>query len=216
MILLNTKRLCFVFLVLIGMSASSQEDKFNRISVEITTGVHVPFAPVNHISRSNYVGFKQFQLSGRYMLTESFGLKGHYAFNGFSSSKNKNYKISFNRVGLEAVANVGKLLKVDYRLRERLGLLVHSGFGITLAKPSFVDGTDHIGNFLIGLTGQIKLNDNFTLLGDMTYVRSFEQQYSYKGQLINANFDPVSGSFVNVSIGIMYNFGEERYHADWY
>jgi len=56
----------------------------------------------------------------------------------------------------------------------------------------------------------------FAILGDLTYVGSFRQQYAYNGELINANSDPESGSFVNVGIGIVYYFGEEKYHADWY
>jgi OOP family OmpA-OmpF porin len=150
------------------------------------------------------------------MITEKLGVKAHYAFNRFSNSKDSDMGMSFNRVGVEGVANVGKLLNVSFHLRERFGLLFHTGAGITFAKPSSVDGTDHIGNILVGFTGQIKLNENFTLLGDLTYVANLKQQYAYDGELINGNYDPVPGSFVNLSFGIMYNFGFEKYHADWY
>src|SRR5690606_36035967 len=121
-------------------------------------------APNDGISRSKYIGFKQFQLSGRYMFTEKFGLKGHYAFNRFSNPKNSEMGMTFNRVGLEGIANVGKLLNVGFHLRERFGLLFHTGAGITFANPAAVSGTDHIGNILVGFTGQIKLNESFTLL----------------------------------------------------
>ena len=216
MILLKTKQFCLLMLLLATISVTAQSDKFNRFSAEVTTGVHVPLAPNYGISRSKYIVFSQFQISGRYMFTDKFGVKGHYGFNGFSDPKNSNMKLGLNRLGLEGVANLGKLMNVDYRLRERFGLLLHTGVGVTFAQPSSVDGTDHMGNILVGLTGQIKLNDSFTLLGDMTYIANLKQQYAYNGELINANYDPEPGSFVKVSIGIMYSFGERKYHADWY
>src|SRR5690606_37980909 len=170
MILGKPKQFCLLLLFFATLAVSAQTDKFNRFSGEFTTGIHVPLAPNDGISRSKYIGFKQFQLAGRYMFTEKFGLKGHYAFNRFSSSADSDMGMTFNRVGLEGVANVGKLLNVGFHLRERFGLLFHAGAGLTFANPSNVSGTDHIGNILVGFTGQIKLDNDFTLLGDLTYV----------------------------------------------
>src|SRR5690606_33585615 len=216
MILGKPKQFCLLLLFFATLAVSAQTDKFNRFSAEFTTGIHVPLAPNDGISRSKYIGFKQFQLSGRYMFSEKFGLKGHYAFNRFSNPKNSDMGNTFNRAGLEGVMNVGKLLNVSYLIRERFGLLFHAGAGITMAKPSSVHSNETIGNLMAGFTGQIKLDNSFALLGDLTYVGSFNQHYAYNGELINANFDPESGGFVNVSIGILYYFGEEKYHADWY
>ncbi|WP_157429291.1 hypothetical protein [Aequorivita sublithincola] len=176
----------------------------------------MPLSPGKEISRTKYIAFKQFELAGRYMFTEKFGAKGHYAFNRFENPNDNTMGISMNRVGLEGVANVGRLLNVDYRLRERIGLLFHTGVGVSFARPSSVSGTDHIGNFLIGFTGEIKLNERISFFGDMTYIRNFKQHYGYNGELLNANYDAEAGSFVNVSIGIMYSFGQKKYHADWY
>ncbi|CAM3388100.1 hypothetical protein [Aequorivita lipolytica] len=199
-----------------GMNLFAQENNFNRFSAEISTGVHVPLAPNDGISRSKYIAFKQFQLAGRYMFTEKFGLKGHYAFNRFANPDDSDMGISMSRIGLEGVANLGRLLNVDYHFRERFGLLLHAGGGITFAQPTSVNGTDHMGNMLLGLTGQLKLNNNFALFGDLSYISSFKQHYAYNGELLSPNFEAVTGSFVNVSIGIMFYLGEENYHADWY
>lgn len=203
-------------ILLCGYSISAQESRFNKISIELTTGVHVPLSPAKDISRSKYIAFKQFQLAGRYMFNEKFGLKGHYAHNTFGNPKDSKMNLKMNRLGLEGVANIGKLLNVNYRLRERYGLLFHTGFGLTLAQPSTAKGSDKIANILAGFTGEIKLNNRFTLLGDMTYVANFKQNYGYNGSLINVNGANESGGFVNVSVGIMYSLGSEKYHADWY
>ena len=196
-------------------SLLAQESNFNRWSVEFTTGVHVPLSPGQGISRSKYTAFKQFELAGRYMFTEKLGVKGHYGFNRFANPKNSDQGNTFHRIGVEGVVNVGKLLNVDYHLRENIGLLFHTGIGVTFANPEGSSGIDHMGNFLVGFTGQVRLNDKFTLLGDMTYIQNFKQHYSYNGSPL-VPFDATSGSFVNVSVGIMYNLGEGKYHADWY
>ncbi len=216
MFLLKSKHLCLLFLLILGISVSAQGDKFNHFSVEITAGVHIPLAPNLRIRESKYIAFKQFQLSGRYMLTDKLGLKGHYAFNRFSNPEDANMGLSFNRIGLEGVVNLGKLLKVNYRFQERFGVLFHTGLGITFAQPSSVNGTDHIGNILAGFTGQVKINNSFTFLLDSTYLGSYAQQYKFDGSRINKNNDKFTGTILNFSIGIMYNFGNEKYHADWY
>lgn len=204
-----------IFLFL-GIHAFSQSDKYNRWSAELSTGVHVPLAPNDNISRKKYIAFKQFQLAGRYMFDEKFGVKGHFAYNRFENPDNTDMGLGMTRLGLEGVANVGKLLNVDYHIREYVGLLFHAGVGVTFAKPSSVNGTDHMGNLMLGFTGQIKLSERFALLGDMTYINNLKQHYAYNGEVLSPNLDTKPGGFVNVSIGIIYNFGEEKYHADWY
>lgn len=205
-----------LFFLVCGLNISAQDANFNHWSAEFTTGIHVPLSKSVGPSRSEYIAFKQFQLSGRYMFTEKFGIKGHYAFNRFANPDDTQMGITMNRAGLEGVANIGKLLKVNYRLRERFGLLFHIGLGITIANPSDANEIDRIGNILAGFTGEIKLNERFTLLGDVTYIANFDQQYGFNGALLNLSKNPETASFVNVSIGIMYNLGEEKYHADWY
>ncbi len=194
----------------------AQDSKFNHWSAELTTGIHAPLTRSKGPSRSEYIAFKQFELAGRYMFSENFGIKGHYAYNRFADPNNSQMGISLNRIGLEGVANIGKLLNVDYRLRELLGLLFHTGLGVTLASPSSANDIDKIGNVILGFTGEIKLNDRFTLLGDMTYVANFKQQYRFNGTVVKNIESLEIQSFVNLSIGLMYNLGDGKYHADWY
>ncbi len=214
--LLQSNRFYTVLIFLFCLTASAQTSKYNRWSLEATTGIHVPLAPNEGVTPSEYIAFKQFQLAGRYMFTNKLGLKGHYAFNRFANPNDKEMGVSFNRFGLEGVANVGKLLKLDYRLAEKVGLLFHTGLGVTFAKPSSVEGTDHQGNILVGFTGEIQLNRRFTLLGDITYVHTSKQHYTYSGLLLDPNYAAQPGGIVNVSFGIMFDFGEANYHADWY
>ena len=214
--ILSKSNLFIILALLFGGVLKAQESNFNRFSVEITTGIHIPISPTIGVSRSKYVAFKQFQLAGRYMFSEKYGIKGHYAYNHFNDPNNTTIGIGLNRFGLEGVVNIGRLFNVDYTIREKVGLLFHGGLGLTFAKPIAENSVDHMGNLLLGFTGEIKLNNRFSMLGDVTYVTNLSQQFGYNGIRLDPDNGSQSGSFVNVSIGIMYSLGEKRYHADWY
>lgn len=200
----------------ISSFAHSQQENFNRLSVELTTGIHIPLKPEAGIARSKYVGFKQFELGARYMFSEKFGVKGHYGYNNFSDPDNLSRGILLNRFGLEGVVNIGKLLNVNYNIREKFGILVHAGPGITFAIPESNENVDRMGNLIAGITGQIRLSERFTLLGDVSHISNFSQQYGYNGVLLDANSSSNTGSFLSISFGLMYSIGSKRHHSDWY
>lgn len=214
MILLHYRSFLIVSVFLLSsLISTAQENNFNRWSVEVTTGIHVPLEASDLKSRLKYVAFKQFELAGRYMFTEKFGIKGHYGFNSFSDPNKSEMGISLNRVGFEGVANIDKLFNINYRFRERFGLLFHTGVGVTLGKPTDDGDADYMGNLMMGFTGQIKLSGSLTLLGDITYIKNLKQDYGFNGVLLD---NSAPHSFVNVSIGIMFSLGQANYHADWY
>lgn len=215
MISLKFNRFILLLLLFLGETITAQEDAFNRFSLEVTTGIHIPMSPSNEISNSDFIAFKQFQLAGRYMFSEKLGLKALYGFNQFTDPDQTQNGISFNRIGVEGVVNVGKLLNINYTIRERLALLAHGGAGLTFAKASSQNNTDHIGNILLGLTAEIKLSNRFSLLTDATYIANFRQHHYYNGApLPNGNYQ--TGSLLNLSVGIMYSLGSKEIHADWY
>lgn len=214
--LLVSRNLFVVIFLFSSLFSVAQVKHFDRVSLELGTGVHVPLAPNDGISRSKYIAFKQFHLGGRYMFTETFGVKGYYAFNHFSNPDNNNQSLVFNRLGLEGVANLGQLFNVEYRTRRTLNMLLHAGGGISFANPSSVSGTDHMGNIMVGLTGLIRVGDRFAIMGDMTLINNIKQHYAYNGNVLDPNLEAVTGKFVNVSVGIIYYLGSENNPADWY
>lgn len=204
----------FVIFLFISGVLSAQETNFNRFSVELTTGIHIPFSPKNEITNSDYIAFNQFQVAGRYMFSQKLGIKAHYAYNHFVNSNNSDEGVNSSRVGLEGVANVGKLLNMDYTIAERLGLLLHAGGGITYSKPLINGGVERMGNLMAGLTAEVKLSERFALLADATYVANFSQHYDYNGAILRPKTN--SGGLMNVSLGIMYSLGSKKMHADWH
>ena len=210
-------RYIVIALFLFSLAGFAQSDKrYNSWSVELAGGIHAPISPTNGIQRSKYVALRQFEISGRYMFDQTWGLKGHYSFNGFRNPDAKEMTLAYHRIGLEGVSNLSNLLDVDYPLREHFGLLLHAGVGITFANPHTTKGTDHLGHIIIGLKPQVKLNERFSLFADVSGVVNFKQHYDYKGVLIDKNYRAENGLFMNFSLGVIMSIGNKKYHADWY
>lgn len=211
-------RYIVIALFLFNLAGFAQSDKrYNSWSVELEAGMHAPIAPTKFIKRSNFIALRQFQLSGRYMFDQTWGIKGHYSFNGFRDKKQRDMTLLYHRLGIEGVVNLSNLIDIDYPLREDFGLLFHAGVGVTFANPYSVKGIDHLGHIIVGLTPQVKLNENFSLFGDLSFITNFRQHYSYSGQQLNfPHGKGETGSFMNVSLGVIMNIGNKKYHADWY
>lgn len=200
-----------------GQSESKTSEKeYNLWSIELGGGIHTPISPTKGLDLSKYVALRQFQVSGRYMFNQKYGLKAHYAFNGFRNPDANEMTLDYHRVGVEGVANLAQVFDIDYRIRERFILLAHAGVGITFANPYTTKGTDHLGHIIVGLKPQLKLSDKFALYGDVSGVVNFKQHYDYNGVLMHENYKAENGFFMNFSVGVIMNLGKKEFHADWY
>jgi|SRR5690554_4422761 len=190
----------------------AQEKVFNTFSIEIGGGVHAPWAPNNKIDRSDYISFKQFQISGRYMFNEKLGLKGQYAYHGFKNRKNSQNETEMHKATLEVVYNLARALNLHYTVQEQFTFLIHAGAGLSVFAPKDGLTYDRIGNLQFGLTPLIRISDRVALYLDGTYVVNISQNYSYAGESIAST----TGGFPTANIGFVFYLGEKRYHADWY
>lgn len=89
---------------------SQEEDRYNKFSAEAGIGLHVPLAPNEFISRSNYVSLGHTEIGLRYMHNQKLGVKLAYANNRFRDKDNSDFGINYNRIGIEAHYNLGRLL----------------------------------------------------------------------------------------------------------
>lgn len=208
-------RVIIVLLVLfLSNKITAQETRFNTFSIEIGGGVHVPFAPSNEIKRLDYISLKQFQVSGRYMFNEKFGLKGQYAYHSFEDRENSQLGTELHKATLEAVYNLAKAFDLHYTIQENFTFLAHAGLGLSVFSPK--DGLslsyDYIGNIQFGLTPLVKISNSVALYLDGTFVVNINQNFLYSGESSKATI----GAFPTANIGFVFYLGEKRYHADWY
>ncbi|MBA3987323.1 MAG: outer membrane beta-barrel protein [Flavobacteriales bacterium] len=204
-----------ILLLFSAIISFGQDDKFNAFSLEIGYGIHAPLAPGDLTDRSNYLGFSHFKIGGRYQITQKIGVKLSYANDRFTDKENDNLGITYNRVGLEGIYNIGRHI-LPYYIYENVGLLAHAGIGYSRAKPVDKRSSEQTGNFTIGLRPQVKITERIALYGDGTYVMNFKQHYSYSGILLTPDYQDKTGSFATFSIGVMVYLGDMRRHADWF
>ena len=189
---------------------------FNKWSLELNGGLNKPQRPFTMGYYTSTPSPWNADFGVRYMFNPKFGLKGsigYYKFTGKDSSID--FETQFYRANLEGVANLGRIMNFE-TWTKTLGLLVHMGGGYSQFKTDGQSFTDRQGNFIIGLTGQIKLSKKVVLTGDFTSLTTVRQNKTWDGQSnVDANTRGFSGGIFSGTIGFTVYLGKNAEHADW-
>ncbi|MBF4467545.1 OmpA family protein [Flavobacterium sp. LC2016-12] len=188
--------------------------KYNKWSVELAGGVNKPQKPFtdNYFTStpSPWVG----DLGVRYMFNNKFGLKADF---GYNSLTNKNNSLDFDskyyRADLQAVANLGRIMNFE-TWTNTIGLLGHAGFGVAQLENKDLHVKDRMGNFITGITGQIKLSNRIALTGDLSAIFNASQDLTFDGAAAPGNRG-FSGILFNGTVGLNVYLGKNAKHADW-
>jgi len=199
-----------------------QNQDFNRWSIGLNLGGSDGHAPIR-IGRPKLYQINYFQGNARYMFNNRFGLMATGQFNSFKIGST-DLRTNYINISLHGVVNAGDILKLN-TISERLGLLVHGGFGFGVlwqkdavaeehTSPMFNKG-DEVLAWSFGATPQIKVSERFSINADLSFIfhgrqdRTFDFQHKMKRNGINAYF-------LTVSIGATYYIGQRaNKHADW-
>ena len=215
---------------IVGMSIISfaQESDnikdYNKWTVEIGGGANKAVSPFGAGSYTNTPGFYNLNAGVRYMINNKFGLKviGNYD-RVKNDSKSNHFKADYYRIGLEGVANLGRIMSFE-DWTNTIGLLGHAGGGYGLirstatkeitGKSGFFNGSDQVGYLTIGLTPQVRISNHVTLSLDAAYSKTMRQDVTWDGNKLEGKrgFD---GDFWNFTAGVSYAFGGHKKHADW-
>ena len=209
------KKILAVFLLITSMVIHGQS-RYNLFSLEASYGYSGAISPYRDAFKSNFSGLTNFNIGGRLMFNEYIGLRGEYANDRFENDPGGKIGIYYNRIGIQAFFNVGKLFGLPYMFNENIGLLSHGGVGYTRAMPIGASQSEQIGNLIIGITPQLKLSEQLAIFTDVSFLSNFKQHYRFDGSLISEEYKPTIGFHYNISFGIMVYLGNKRYHADWY
>lgn len=189
-------------------------DNYNKWSVELAGGVNKPQKPFSSgyftSTPSPWVG----DLGVRYMFNNKFGLKADFGYNSFTNKNNSlDFDSKYYRVDLQGVANLGRIMNFE-TWTNTIGLLGHAGFGYAQLRSDSFKGADEMGNFIAGLTGQIKLSNRFALTGDFSTIFNASQDRSFDGAYLPENRG-YSGLIFNGTVGLQVYLGKNTKHADW-
>ena len=152
---------------------------FNKWSIELAGGVNKTQRPMTAgyftSTPSPYVA----DLGVRYMFNNKFGLKADFGYNSFEGKNNSvDFDTKYYRADLQAVANLGRIMNFE-TWTNTLGLLGHAGFGLAQLEDQNSALKDRMGNFMAGVTGQIKLSNRIALTGDFTTIFNASQDASF-------------------------------------
>jgi OOP family OmpA-OmpF porin len=154
------------------------------------------------------------------MLSNSFGFKLDFAMDQFSEQSNTGslpFDTQLNRIGIQGVMNLGRLLRFE-SFTNRFGLLTHAGVHVSQFKVN--EGanknlTEDNGGVMFGLTPQVRLTKWLAITADFTVINNVRQHLNWDGSVAISD-DNLSGMMYNTSIGLTAYLGKKEKHADWY
>ncbi|MDR6764097.1 OOP family OmpA-OmpF porin [Flavobacterium sp. 2755] len=202
---------------LTGVNAQTEtnsSNNYNKWSIEFAGGVNKPQKPFSDgyftSTPSPWVG----DFGVRYMFNNKFGLKADFGYNSFTGKNNSlDFDSKYYRVDLQAVANLGRIMNFE-TWTNTIGLLGHAGFGYSQLRSDNFRGADEMGNFIAGVTGQIKLSNRLALTGDFSTIFNASQDRSFDGAYLPENRG-FSGLIFNGTVGLNVYLGKNTKHADW-
>ena len=188
---------------------------FNQWSFELAGGFNKPQRPMTSGYSTTLISPYVVDLGVRYMLNNKFGFKADFGYNSFQGKKESvDFDTKYYRVDVQGVANLGRIMSFE-TWTNTFGLLGHAGFGLSFLErkdPTYLK--DRMGNFMAGITGQIKLTDRIALTGDFTTILNAKQGLAFDGASTSSTRG-FGGILFNGTAGITVYLGKNAKHADW-
>jgi OOP family OmpA-OmpF porin len=198
---------------------------YNQWSIGLNVGGHDGMHWTNAYTKVYQVSY--FNGHIRYMHNNRFGWKLDAAYDNFNfiNGASNTHKLRFS---IEPTINFTDILHFN-DFTSRFGLLGHFGFGYSamwnvpfsslnpdqLFQPK-KGSIDEMGHLILGITPQFKVNEHWSINGDLAFMAHIRQNRTFDF----ANANPMSGGgftgyMWNWSVGATYYIGKNKTHADW-
>ena len=193
---------------------TTTENDYNKWSIELAGGVNKPQRPMTSgyftATPSPYI----IDLGARYMFNNKFGLKADFGYNSFEGKNSSaSFDTKYYRADIQAVANLGRIMNFE-TWTNTIGLLGHAGFGLSQLEDKNSSLKDKMGNFMAGVTGQIKLSNRIALTGDFTTILNAAQDVTFDAASAYSGRG-FGGILFNGTVGVTVYLGKNTKHADW-
>lgn len=194
--------------------------EYNKWSLELNGGVNKPQRPFAPGYFTTTPSAYNFDFGVRYMFNNKFGLKADIGYLNFQGpDQSLAFTTEYYRTSLQGVANLGRIMNFE-NWTNTLGLLLHAGGGYAQFQSEGQDYTDRMGNFIIGLTTQVKLSNSVALTGDFTSITNGSQNRTFDGTTTVENsannVRGFNGGIFTGTLGLTVYLGKNQKHADWY
>ncbi|AWH85943.1 flagellar motor protein MotB [Flavobacterium album] len=202
---------------------TTTSNDYNKWSIDGNFGTNKAGNPMTEGYHMNVTNLFHADLGFRYMFNTKFGLKlaGGYDVLNDDGSGSRTFKSTVIGINLQGYANLGRIMEFE-TWTKRLNLLGHMGVGVSQLtnqerEDGGFDGQDHLGNFLIGLTGQFRISNRVSLNADFTMINNFSQHKTWDGGPYQRTYQGFDSTLYNATIGLSVYLGKSgRQHADWF
>ena len=210
---MKNKLLLVVLAIMLSAGAFAQDLSFNKWTIEAGAGVVRPARSFSAgFKPADYVDFLNAEFGVRYMFNEFFGLKLSFDYDQYKEGdKSLPWETTFYGIGLEGVANLGRVFKFQ-DWTKTFNVLAHAGAGVGQFDFDRTNADDRIGYLMGGLTLQAKLSPRVALYLDGGARLNYKQDLTFDG-VSRASGRP----FVyTTTLGLSVALGKHSSHADWY
>ncbi len=222
------KKTLALILVCASTALFAQENtEMNKLSIGLNVGGADGHAPIRmgrpKLYQPNFV-----QGNVRYMFNNRFGVMGTLQYNNFKIGET-GYRTNYMNASVHGVINLGDIIKLHSFTDNKLGMLIHGGFGIgSLWQKGYWDSlgienpetplfnkSDDVLVWAFGATPQFKINEQFSLNADLTFYFHNSQHRTFDFQNRNLRTGGIGAYFLTLSVGATYYIGSAERHADW-
>ena len=133
---LNVVLFCGVFISNNAHAQGRKIEFFDKIKLEAGWGLSTPVIPAKNTSISDFVGLESFYVGTNYLLNETWGVRGTYAYNHFENKQNADIQLTLHKFIAELTMSIGNLISYNsfYSDYNDFDVIVHSGIGVSLGR----------------------------------------------------------------------------------
>lgn len=207
---------------------SVDRDSYNKWTVELSTGMSKGSQPYTSGYFSSDPGselgkfvFNNYNLGVRYMFSPTFGVKTDFTYDKFENVSKSNslpFETEQLRFDLQGVVNGARLFDIQDELG-RFNFLLHLGGVYSRFSPKLegnpnYDKTENNVGIIFGIMPEFRIGKKFSIFADIYGITNFRQHFAWDGNSSEPD-NNLTGSMVNVSVGLTYSFGKGEIHGDW-
>lgn len=214
------KHLLLLAMLSLGFVANAQEEEksakdYNKFSIEANGGLTKANNPLADGFYTDIAPL-HVDLGVRYMFNPKFGLRLQV---GYDKMKGNDESIPFEteymNANLQGVVNLGRIMDFE-SWTKNFNVQFHTGVGYAQLDGDRFEKADNTMNFIVGLTGQLKLSERIALNADFSMLNNTGQdKNTWDGTTPNPEIRGFDGTLYNATLGIAFYLGKHAKHADW-
>ena len=204
------KYISFFFPLFTTLNCFSQRVDTSTWKAQIALGINSPSqSGLVEGAVAKSLNFPTVNLGVQRMFSRQLGAKLDFGFNRFSSADDSpEFKINYSRINVQLVYDLTRSL---YFLPEPIGLILHTGPGLSFVKPlsNLGDNKQTYLNWNAGLEVHYSINDKVSVYTDFSYIHGFTELDNYEPQL--NGLGAFNGSLINFTFGVSISLSGCQY-----